>query len=210
MKLVDPDGMELADFYDEKGQYLGTDGINDGRIFIVTDNSEIERIIENGADCSKQVTDANSINSKYELLPQSLRERIIIDLERDYSNQKNREYGGEVIQQNDGTIELGHYNPGPEYQEHENGSIATVICDADKWVLNNCTNAPPLTRYHCHGIWLKQDPSDDDYNNYTESPTQYGYAMQMGMVSRTVNFYNDAKKEPIFSMSFETFKTIGR
>ncbi|MCR5193273.1 MAG: RHS repeat-associated core domain-containing protein [Bacteroidales bacterium] len=210
VKLVDPDGMELADFYDVKGQYLGTDGINDGRIFIVTDESEIEKIIDNDADCSIRVTDANSIESKYEVLPQTLRERIITDLEGDYSNQKNREYGGVVIQQLDGTIELAHYNPGPEYQEDENGSIATVICDADKWVLNNCTNTPPVTRYHCHGSGLNQNPSVDDYDNYTKSPTQYGYAMQMGMVSRTVNFYNGGKKDPIFSMSFETFKTLGR
>ena len=210
VKLVDPDGMELADFYDVKGQYLGTDGINDGRIFIVTDESEIEKIIDNDADCSIRVTDANSIESKYEVLPQTLRERIITDLEGDYSNQKNREYGGVVIQQLDGTIELAHYNPGPEYQEDENGSIATVICDADKWVLNNCTNTPPVTRYHCHGSGLNQNPSVDDYDNYTKSPTQYGYAMQMGMVSRTVNFYNGRKKDPIFSMSFETFKTLGR
>lgn len=37
-----------------------------------------------------------------------------------------------------------------------------------------------------------------------------GYAMQMGMVSKVVNFYNDSQKRPLFSMSFENFKNIGK
>ena len=209
VKLVDPDGRELADYYDVNGQYLGTDGVVDGRIFIITDDAEIDRIIDNGADCSIQFTDANSLKSKYELLPQSLRERIINDLESDYLEQKNREYGGEAIQQGDGTIQLGHYTPGPEYSEYQHGSVSIQLCDADKWMLNDCIS-PAITRYHCHGIGLIQVPSDDDYNNYSISPTQYGYAMQMGMVSKVVNFYNDSQKRPLFSMSFENFKNIGK
>ena len=177
VKLVDPDGREVADFYDIHGQYLGTDGVADGRIFVVTDNTEIEQIIDNGVDCSTQFTKANSIKSKYELLPQDLREKIINDLDIDYSHQQNREYGGVAVQQIDKTICLGHYYPGSEYQQGSYGSIANEICDNDKWILNECTNAPPLTRYHCHGIWLKQVPSTDDYANYSQSPTQYGYAM---------------------------------
>ena len=60
VKLVDPDGMEIADFYDMRGQYLGTDGVADGRIFVVTDDAEIEQIIDNGADCSIQFTKAKA------------------------------------------------------------------------------------------------------------------------------------------------------
>ena len=209
VRLVDPKGREFADFYDVNGQYLGTDGVNDGRVFVVLDNSEIDRIIDNGTNCSIQFTDANSLESKYELLPQPLRESIINDLEIDYSNQNNREYGGLAVQQGNGTIQLGHYNPGPEYKENQHGSISIMICDADKWILDDCTS-PAMTRYHSHGIGLQQVPSDDDYNNYSISPTQYGYAMQMGMVSKTVNFYNDSQKRPLFSMSFEVFKNIGK
>ena len=210
VKLVDPDGMEIADFYDMRGQYLGTDGVADGRIFVVTDDAEIEQIIDNGADCSIQFTNANAIKSKYELLPQKMREKIINDLDVDYSQQQNREYGGVAVQQIDETICLGHYNPGAEYQQGSHGSISNEICDDDKWILNKCTNGPPLTRYHCHGIWLEQVPSKDDYANYSQSPTQYGYAMQMGMLTRTVNFYNGAKESPLFSMTFDTFISIGK
>ena len=210
MKLVDPDGSEIADFYDSRGQYLGTDGVADQRIFVVTDDAEIEQIIDNGGDCSIQFTNANAIKSKYELLPQNLREKIINDLNVDYSQQKNREYGGVAVQQIDGTISLGHFNPGDEYLQGSRGSISNEICDKDKWILDNCTNGLQLTRYHCHGIWLEQVPSTDDYVNYSKSPTQYGYAMQMGMLTKTVNFYNGAENRPLFSMTLDAFITIGK
>ena len=38
--FTDPSGM-LADFYDQGGNYLSTDGVNDGRKFIVTDPDEL-------------------------------------------------------------------------------------------------------------------------------------------------------------------------
>ena len=37
VKLVDPDGMEYGDYYDQKGKFLGTDGINDGKIYTLKD-----------------------------------------------------------------------------------------------------------------------------------------------------------------------------
>ena len=121
IRLVDPNGEEVADYYDIYGNYLGTDGIADGRIFVVTNEAEIERILDNGSDCSIQFTDANTINDKYELLPQELRKLIIDYLNESYSKQQNREYGGMAILQIDGTIEIGQYEPGPEYQEREWG-----------------------------------------------------------------------------------------
>ena len=210
IKLVDPDGEEIADYYDIYGNYLGTDGIADGRIFVVTNEAEIERILDNGSDCSIQFTDANTINDKYELLPQELRKLIIDYLNESYSKQQNREYGGMAILQIDGTIEIGQYEPGPEYQEGESGGVTRQIRESDKCIFDKCTPDPTLTRYHSHGIWLKQTPSvPDDYNNYSIYPSKFGYDMQMGMQNKTVNFYNDSQRKPLFSMSFDTFKTIG-
>ena len=36
VRLVDKDGREMADFFDMNGRYLGTDGIDDGKIYIVS------------------------------------------------------------------------------------------------------------------------------------------------------------------------------
>ena len=35
VKLVDPDGKEFADFFDHKGNYLGNDGKNDGKVYML-------------------------------------------------------------------------------------------------------------------------------------------------------------------------------
>ena len=37
VKLVDPDGREMGDFYSNDGTYLNTDGNNDGKVYIVKD-----------------------------------------------------------------------------------------------------------------------------------------------------------------------------
>jgi hypothetical protein len=37
--LVDPDGKQLGDFYNESGNYLGNDGINDRRVYQTTDKA---------------------------------------------------------------------------------------------------------------------------------------------------------------------------
>ena len=44
MRFIDPDGMLEGDFYDEDGKYIGTDGINDSKKYIVTDKSEAKQI----------------------------------------------------------------------------------------------------------------------------------------------------------------------
>ena len=45
VKLVDPNGEEIGDFFDYSGKYLGTDGIDDGKIYITTQ--------ENWDNCSQ-------------------------------------------------------------------------------------------------------------------------------------------------------------
>ncbi len=39
VKLVDPDGREMGDFYSKDGTYLNTDGKNDGKVYIVNDEA---------------------------------------------------------------------------------------------------------------------------------------------------------------------------
>ena len=39
VKLVDPDGREMGDFYSKDGTYLNTDGKNDGKVYIVKDQA---------------------------------------------------------------------------------------------------------------------------------------------------------------------------
>ena len=47
MKLVDPNGMEIGDYYDEKGNYLGRDGNNDNNVYFITNGADINKIKNN-------------------------------------------------------------------------------------------------------------------------------------------------------------------
>ena len=49
IKLVDPNGEEIGDFFDYNGNFLGTDGIDDGKIYITTQESWDKcSLLENG------------------------------------------------------------------------------------------------------------------------------------------------------------------
>ena len=47
VKLVDPDGCELGDYYDTEGNYLGWDGNNDNIVYIVGNRNDIIKIKNN-------------------------------------------------------------------------------------------------------------------------------------------------------------------
>ena len=47
IRYVDPTGMAYGDYFDENGKHLGTGGIDDGEIYIVTDRKERKQISKN-------------------------------------------------------------------------------------------------------------------------------------------------------------------
>ena len=47
VKLVDPDGRMIGDYYDAQGNYLGWDGKDDNNVYIVTDRNSILKIKSN-------------------------------------------------------------------------------------------------------------------------------------------------------------------
>jgi hypothetical protein len=65
IRFIDPDGMVVGDFYDQKGNYLGTDGNNDGRVYVVTDKQETKSIRETNK--SGGTTSTSDVKSSVEL-----------------------------------------------------------------------------------------------------------------------------------------------
>ncbi|MEM9983166.1 MAG: hypothetical protein AAF734_11775, partial [Bacteroidota bacterium] len=65
LRFVDPDGRMpfdvFGDFFDKKGNYLGTDGIDDGRRYVVKNKSEVQAIKK--ANKRGETTDAADVNS---------------------------------------------------------------------------------------------------------------------------------------------------
>ena len=151
MKIVDPDGAEIGDYYDKYGNYLGTDGVEDNKLYLVTDESEINRIIDNNSNCDVRYTNASTVDSKLQLLSHKDRNEILDYLEESHKNTPNREYGGVAIQQKNNTVTVAHFEPGAKYKQGESGQISNTIIQKDMWMLKECYGEP-LTRFHSHGI----------------------------------------------------------
>jgi len=62
-------GMGAGDFYDERGKYLGTDGQDDGRLYVVTDKQEEKQIQKTdkagGTTSTSEVSSATQLPSSY-------------------------------------------------------------------------------------------------------------------------------------------------
>ena len=73
VKLVDPDGEEIADFFDRKGNYLGTDGKNDGKVYMLNEGkravTENRNVNWGGVLESRHISELKENST--EILPQS-------------------------------------------------------------------------------------------------------------------------------------------
>ena len=64
VRLVDPEGRDWGDYFDYQGKYLGTDGIDDGKIYIVTQQdwnqfADIENGMKMMSDFATRPSSAN-------------------------------------------------------------------------------------------------------------------------------------------------------
>ena len=61
IRIIDPDGMGVIDYYDLDGNYIGTDGNNDQKKYIVTDKQDIKCVKQN--DKKGQATPLDDVSS---------------------------------------------------------------------------------------------------------------------------------------------------
>jgi RHS repeat-associated protein len=71
LRYTDPTGMIAGDFYNEDGNKIGTDGKNDGKIYLVTDKKEREKI-----EKAKGQPYTATVNSALELPSYDVRQEI--------------------------------------------------------------------------------------------------------------------------------------
>ena len=61
IRFIDPDGMAPGDFYNENGKKIGTDGVNDGKKYLVTNKIDVNKIQKN--DEAGKTTQTSELNN---------------------------------------------------------------------------------------------------------------------------------------------------
>jgi RHS repeat-associated protein len=92
LRFTDPTGMLAGDFYDQEAKRLGTDGLNDGKVFVVTDQSQAKQIQQ--TDKNKGTTQVSGVSSAVELPSANVRGEIGAAVERSNSPTSDDKKGG--------------------------------------------------------------------------------------------------------------------
>ncbi len=124
--LIDPDGMRIGDFYNQKGKYLGTDGKSDKKNYIVTNNKEakaIKKATKKGENYSNEVV------SKIELPVYNIRNEMGKAVDRAGENAFHEE-GGVIANMSDGSKKVVNAKPGAPANPSIDGYASINVMDA--------------------------------------------------------------------------------
>ena len=231
VRLVDPDGREIGDYFGLNGKYLGWDGIDDGKVYVVTDRNAISYSYSYDSENHVGFFTINQENI-YDIhrIPSSSSDRAdIIDHLVEFDSQHpNAEWGGIFgvgINPND----KEHFGKESNYFGHP--SEAGDPSSPNSTLRYTQLNAQDLTingfyvffDYHSHGSggW-NQEPSNifdsetktwkGDIPNAKKrqqsSPLFRRTFAEFAMGEKQVYFYNENGTRG--KMSFDSFINIGK
>ena len=193
VRLVDPDGEEIGNYYDRNGTYLGTDGKNDGEVYVVVTRKDKKKIKKN--DKAGGTTQVSDVKSAMRLpLPKTRQEIYNQMTEGDKANGFAEHGGIYGIDLNTNKETARPAAEGPICDPTDNNTVAPIDYNTVdiRWFVKNGT-------YHCHpsgeknGSYFIQQPSETDYNNAKKRAEQNemtGTNMVFGMRNNRVYLYN--------------------
>jgi RHS repeat-associated protein len=208
LRYTDPTGMLAGDFYDEEGRRIGTDGQNDGRAYLVTDQAQAEQIRQ--TDRARGTTQVSAVTSALELPSQAVRQEIgSAALARsnrptggntptDDREGRFHEEGGIVVQTQNGQLAVPA-RPGPVSDPAAANPATIDVTNAVNPNLAAQATSPVLvTTYHVHPAgerkervtqgntttetthFFRQPPSGADQTFAGGNPTSLGYHIVVG------------------------------
>jgi hypothetical protein len=119
-------GMFAGDYYDQKGNYLGTDGIDDQKNYVVTDKKEAKQI-KKATKNSENYT--ASVDSKVELPGYGVRSDMGDAVDRAGTNAFHEE-GGVIANMADGSKKVVDAKPGADADPSVDGYAEINVLDA--------------------------------------------------------------------------------
>jgi RHS repeat-associated protein len=182
LRFVDPSGMVTGDYYDQAGTRLGTDGINDGKTYVVTNNQEVETI-RNAAARNVNVS-RDQINSELELPSLSVRQEIGINAvaRSNAATSTERgatdgfaETGGVVIQTANGQLAVPAVRGAMGDPRINNGAAASINVEnpADPNLIGQTTDPSSwVTTYHIHPSGEIRN-NDGSISSFNQPPSDF-------------------------------------
>jgi RHS repeat-associated protein len=92
LRFTDPNGMVAGDYYNQDAKLLGTDGIDDGKLYVVTDKDQAKQIEQTNK--SGGTTQVGDVSSAVELPSAGVRGEIGAAVERSNSPTQDDKKGG--------------------------------------------------------------------------------------------------------------------
>jgi RHS repeat-associated protein len=205
IKLVDPSGEEVGNYYDFNGNLIGNDGQNDDKVYVVTN--------KDGISVNDDKVNVNN-SSSVTLLPSAENREIMINKMIEFdSNNPNSEWGGFVGNicttegiSNKEVIRWG--TPGKAGDPSKENSVVSYNPNTV-----DQSNLFVSIAFHSHpsgkgGLW-KQEPSNEDFKSSGQIAAKKGSQIRslvFGMKERNVYFYNSEGTSG--KMSFDIFKSL--
>jgi hypothetical protein len=156
IRYTDPDGTTPGDFYDQQGNYLGTDGVKDQKVYVVTNQKEVtaaQQTTKNG-----QNLDANKMTSEVQLPTENVRGRM----------------GDAVTRANNpstaaGDTKGGTHEEGGYYGKNANGQEVTIDAKpGTAYVAGNngvgVNPTQPADQYNSQSAWRSQDKIEGTFH----------------------------------------------
>jgi RHS repeat-associated protein len=173
LKYIDPSGMLFGDYRDRFNNYLGNDGINDGKVYIVTDAIDVAKIQLN--NIFHKTTPLSEVRSAIDLqISQDLRWEILSKSITFDTPENLQEWGGVARQHQleDGSLYdyINWGERGPVWQGNPHNAYFFFSTARGK--------GQGLVFFHLHfqgrkdGIRAIQTPSEIDFNNVREDPAR--------------------------------------
>jgi RHS repeat-associated core domain len=230
IRFIDPDGMApFGDYYNQRGQKIGTDGNDDGIVYVVTDREEVDAI--KATNKAGGTTDVSSVSSAKKLPSAKIRAEMGKAVERSNSRNTNRkdefkgnddeggfhEEGG-VYGTRNGEDIVVHAKPG-EKTDPLDAEMATVVPGNAANPEEEKKLPRPEGSFHVHPRGTRKsgdigptgsfNPEPTPGVDYNEASSYKGNSYILSPGNGTVYIINGSSNAPIATFPLKQFLSIG-